>query len=69
VAPGRRHAFWNAGSEPAAYLTPIAPAGLERCFRELADGLSRAPSADEAAALRRRLSETYDIVVAGPPPH
>jgi mannose-6-phosphate isomerase-like protein (cupin superfamily) len=69
VAPGRRHAFWNPGERAAAYLTLIAPAGFGRYFRELADGLARSPSADEAAALRRRLGEVHDIEVVGPPPH
>ena len=68
VHAGQRHSFWNAGSEPAAYLTPIAPAGFANYFGELAEGLASAPSDDEAAALRQRLSETYDIVVVGPPP-
>ena len=69
VAPGRRHSFWNPGTEPAVFLTPIVPAGVENYLRELADGLANAPSAEDTAVLRQRLSEAYDIVVVGPPPH
>jgi mannose-6-phosphate isomerase-like protein (cupin superfamily) len=69
VAPGRRHSFWNPGTQPAVYLTPIVPAGVEHYLRELADGLAKASSAEASAALRQRLSEAYDIVVVGPPPH
>jgi hypothetical protein len=28
VPPGQQHTFWNPTDEPAAYLTPIAPAGF-----------------------------------------
>jgi mannose-6-phosphate isomerase-like protein (cupin superfamily) len=57
VAPGQRHLFWNPGSEPAAYLTPIAPGGFENYFRALASGLSDARSHEEAATLRQQLSD------------
>lgn len=33
---GIRHAFWNAGDEPARLLEIISPAGFENYFRELA---------------------------------
>jgi mannose-6-phosphate isomerase-like protein (cupin superfamily) len=68
VRPGQPHSFWNPADEPAAYLTPIAPGGFEDYLRELAAGLRRARSADEAAALRARLAARHDIVVVGPPP-
>jgi mannose-6-phosphate isomerase-like protein (cupin superfamily) len=64
VPPGRPHSFWNPGTQPAVYLTPVVPAGFERYLRALADGLADPPS----AALRRPLGEAYDIVVVGPPP-
>ena len=41
---GQRHTFWNPTDEPAACLTPIAPAGFEEYLRELALGLERATS-------------------------
>ena len=69
VHPGQRHSFWNPGNGPAAYLTPIAPSGFEKYFRELAVGRQRARSEEEAAALRHKLGERYDITVVGPPPH
>ena len=68
VAPGRTHSFWNPGTEPAVYLTPIVPAGVESYLRDLAAGLANAASAEDTAALRQRLSEAYDIIVVGPPP-
>ena len=68
VRPGQPHSFWNPGDEPAAYLTPITPGGFEDYLRELAIGLQRARSEDEAAALRERLGERHDITVVGPPP-
>lgn len=45
---GQRHAFWNAGDEPARLLEIISPAGFENYFRELAPLLG-APERDEAA--------------------
>jgi mannose-6-phosphate isomerase-like protein (cupin superfamily) len=69
VAPGQPHSFWNPGSEPATYLTPLAPAGFEAYLRLLAQGLAGAQSDDEATELRERLGQQFDIVVVGPPPH
>ncbi len=43
-----RHAFWNAGDEPARLLDLISPAGFESYFREMAPLLA-APEPDEAA--------------------
>jgi quercetin dioxygenase-like cupin family protein len=43
---GVRHAFWNAGDEPARLLEIISPAGFEDYFREVAPLL---PERDEAA--------------------
>jgi oxalate decarboxylase/phosphoglucose isomerase-like protein (cupin superfamily) len=68
VAPGQRHTFWNPTDGPAAYLTPLAPAGFEEYLRELALGLERATSEEEAAALRGRLADRHDITVVAPPP-
>jgi quercetin dioxygenase-like cupin family protein len=45
---GERHAFWNAGDEPARILELISPAGFENYFRELAPLLA-ARERDEAA--------------------
>jgi mannose-6-phosphate isomerase-like protein (cupin superfamily) len=65
---GQAHTFWNPSDEPAAYLMWIAPAGVDRYLRELAVGLQQAPSEQDAAALRARLGEAYDVTVVGPPP-
>jgi quercetin dioxygenase-like cupin family protein len=45
---GVKHAFWNAGDEPARLLEIISPAGFENYFRELAPLLA-APERDEQA--------------------
>jgi quercetin dioxygenase-like cupin family protein len=45
---GVRHAFWNAGDEPARLLEIISPAGFENYFRDIAPLLA-APEPDEAA--------------------
>ena len=68
VRPGPRHSFCNPSDEPAAYLTPIAPAGFADYLRELAAGLARTRSEEGAAALRARLAARNDITVVGPPP-
>jgi mannose-6-phosphate isomerase-like protein (cupin superfamily) len=68
VGAGRHHTFWNPADRPATYLTVMSPAGFERYLVELAYGLQRAVTDQEAAALRERLSEAYDITVVGPPP-
>jgi mannose-6-phosphate isomerase-like protein (cupin superfamily) len=68
VRPGHQHTFWNPADQPAAYLTPIAPGGFENYLRELARGLQLAASDEEAAALRKRLADSHDITVVGPPP-
>ena len=68
VPPGRRHTFWNPNEAPATYLTVISPAGFERYLLELAAGLQRVATDDDAAALRKRLGTQYDISVVGPPP-
>lgn len=67
IRRGQRHTFWNPGDEVAAYLALVSPPGLERYFAELATGLDRAQSADEARALRQRLADRYDVEVVGPP--
>jgi len=43
-----RHAFWNAGDEPARLLEIISPAGFENYFREMSVALAAVPR-DEAA--------------------
>jgi mannose-6-phosphate isomerase-like protein (cupin superfamily) len=68
VPPGHQHTFWNPAEEAAVYLTPIAPGGFEDYLRELALGLQGAASDEQAASLRKRLSERHDIRVVGPPP-
>jgi quercetin dioxygenase-like cupin family protein len=45
---GQRHAFWNAGDEPARLLEIISPAGFENYFREMAPLLG-VPEPDEQA--------------------
>jgi mannose-6-phosphate isomerase-like protein (cupin superfamily) len=67
VRPGQRDTFWNPGDQPADYLTLISPPGFEDYIRDLAHGLEQAQSEDEAAALRKRLGESYDVTVLGPP--
>jgi hypothetical protein len=66
IRRGQRHTWWNPGDETAVFLTVISPAGLEAYFAELAAGLARAASSDEADALRSRLSRRYDVDVVGP---
>jgi hypothetical protein len=68
VRAGAPHTFWNPGDRPATYLTMMSPPGFERYLVELASGLRRAATGRDAAALRERLSEAYDITVVGPPP-
>ena len=69
VQPGQRHTFWNPTDEGASYLTPVVPGGFAEYLRELARGLERNPSDEEAASLRERLGKKYDVTVVGPPPH
>jgi quercetin dioxygenase-like cupin family protein len=45
---GQRHAFWNAGDEPARLLEIISPAGFENYFRELAPLLTKSEPDDQA---------------------
>jgi quercetin dioxygenase-like cupin family protein len=45
---GQRHAFWNAGDEPARLLEIISPGGFEGYFREIAPLLAE-PQPDEQA--------------------
>lgn len=67
VRPGQEHTFWNPATAPAVYLTPISPPGFEQYLLELARGLARVRSDDEAAALRAQLADRYDIEILGPP--
>ena len=66
--PGQRHTFGNSSGQPGSSLTVISPAGFEQYLTELARGLSRAQTDDEASAVRERLSEAHDITVVGSPP-
>jgi quercetin dioxygenase-like cupin family protein len=45
---GQRHAFWNAGDDPARLLEIISPAGFENYFRELAPLLTKSEPDDQA---------------------
>jgi hypothetical protein len=67
VRHGQRHTFWNPGERAAVFLTLISPAGFEAYFADLAAGLARAASSDEAVALRNRLSTRYDVEIVGLP--
>ena len=64
---GIRHAFWNAGDEPARLLEVISPAGFENYFRELAPLLAAADR-DEAAiadvVARYELEIDFDTIPA-----
>jgi quercetin dioxygenase-like cupin family protein len=42
---GELHAMWNAGSTTARMIEIISPAGLEHCFREVADLVEAGPPA------------------------
>jgi mannose-6-phosphate isomerase-like protein (cupin superfamily) len=56
---GQWHTFWNAGDAPARILEIIAPAGLERLFREFGDaGL---PEPEELAAMAARYGAEVDF--------
>ena len=49
---GELHAMWNAGKTPARMIEIISPAGLEHCFREVADLVEAgSPAFDQLAAL------------------
>lgn len=62
------HAFWNQGTSPARMLVMLSPPDLCRYLKELAEGLGAAGDDAEAAmALRKELSEKYDVEIAGPP--
>jgi hypothetical protein len=68
VPKGLEHGFWNGGTTPATLLSTISPAGFERYFEELAEGLAAGGDDKEVAmSLRKELSEKYDIEVVGPP--
>ncbi len=67
VTRGQRHTFWNPGAETARCLIVLAPAGFEAYFRELAAGLAKGYSDEEALRLRLELSGKYVIEVVGPP--
>jgi mannose-6-phosphate isomerase-like protein (cupin superfamily) len=68
VPRGLQHAFWNGGTTSARLLFTISPAGFERYFEDLAEGLAAAGDDVEAAmSLRKALSEKHDIEVVRPP--
>ena len=49
--------------EPQQGRCPHSPPGFEEYFREL--GLQKEPSEEEAAVLRKRQSESYEVTVLG----
>jgi quercetin dioxygenase-like cupin family protein len=57
------HTFWNAGDEDASILEIISPAGFERFFEELAQGLSEQeePDPEALAALGARYGLEFDF--------
>lgn len=57
---GIRHAFWNAGDEPASMLELISPAGFEQYFRDLAPLLAAA-TRDDAAIMAVAKRYALDI--------
>ncbi|MCA1715890.1 MAG: cupin domain-containing protein [Actinobacteria bacterium] len=68
VPKGIGHTFWNRGPTPAKVLVTMSPAGFERYFEELAEGLSSAGNTAAAALdIRRALSGKHDIEIVGPP--
>jgi hypothetical protein len=68
VPKGTVHAFWNQGTSPARMLVTMSPPGFWRYLEELAEGLAAAGDDAEAAmALRKELSEKYDVEIVGPP--
>ena len=68
VPRGLEHSFWNQGSNSARLLATMSPAGFERYFEELAEGLAAVGDDAEAAmSVRKALSEKHDIEVVGPP--
>ena len=68
VPRGLEHAYWNQGRTPARMLITMSPAGFERYFEELAEGLAAVGDDAEAAmSVRKALSEKHDIEVVGPP--
>jgi hypothetical protein len=46
----------------------MAPGGFERYLVELAAGLRDVTDEAQAAMLRERLANAYDITIVGPPP-
>ena len=67
VPRGLEHGWWNEGASLLTLLTTLSPAGFERYFEELDEGLTDAGGDEEAAmSLRKELSEKYDIEVVGP---
>lgn len=62
---GRPHTFWNPTDRPATYATVMSQAGVEKYLADLASGLRRVATGEDAAALREHLSEAYDIAVVG----
>lgn len=68
VPKGHPHSFWNAGSRPARCLLIVSPPGLEQYFRSLAADLDGVSSPEASMAIRKKLSEQYDMEVVGPFP-
>ena len=68
VPKGHPHSFWNAGSQPARCLLIVSPPGLEQYFRTLAAELGEVRSPEASIAIRKQLSEKFDMEVIGPVP-
>lgn len=68
---GVLHTYRNVGAAPARFLTLMAPAGLERFFREVgtpAAGLAEAPALDEGGIERLvAVAARYGVHIPPPP--
>ena len=61
VPHGVRHAFWNAGTEPARQLTVVAPSGIEALFEAL--GALRTGGGAVTPEAVTALAERHDTIV------
>jgi mannose-6-phosphate isomerase-like protein (cupin superfamily) len=68
VPMGHAHSYWNAGARPGRLLLIASPPGLGEYFRAMAASLGDIRTQEGSLALRKRLAETYDAEVVGPPP-
>ena len=58
---GQRHAFWNAGDEPARLLEIISPGGFENYFREAAQLIGPEPDGQALGELLARYELDMDL--------